>query len=70
MERLRPIHVIEYELRRQGIFMLVDFDRRRLWFYGTKGYADINRMMESLKGRGQEMVKYLTARAVQRGETT
>ena len=67
---MTPIHVIEYQLRCRGVFLLVDFDRRRLWFYGyKKNHTDINQMMEQVKGRQAEMVKFLTARAVQRGET-
>ena len=70
MERLKPIHVMEYELRQHGVFLLVDFDRRRLWFYGyKKNHATINQMMEQVKGRQAEMVKFLTARASARGET-
>lgn len=70
MERLTPIHVMEYQFRRQGVFLLVDFDRRRLWFYGHKrNNEDINRLMDSLKGRVTEMVKFLTARASAKGET-
>lgn len=63
---------MEYQFRRQGVFLLVDFDRRRLWFFGyKKNHVAINQLMESLKGRQEEMVKFLTARArVQRGETT
>lgn len=70
MERLIPIHVMEYKFRRQGVFLLVDFDGRKLWFYGYKRSSeDINRLMESLKGRVTEMVKFLTARARAKGET-
>jgi len=70
MERMKPIHVMEYELRQLGVFLLVDFDRRRLWFFGfKKNHATINQMMEQMKGRQAEMVKFLTARALQRGET-
>ena len=64
MERLTPIHVMEYQFRRQGVFLLVDFDRRRLWFFGyKKNHTAINQLMESLKGRQEEMVKFLTARS-------
>jgi hypothetical protein len=70
VERVTPIHVLEYQLRRQGVFLLVDFDRRRLWFFGYKNSnAEISRLMESMKGRATEMVKFLTARACARGET-
>ena len=69
VERLTPIHVMEYRFRRLGVFLLVDFDKRRLWFYGYKrSHEDINRLMESLKGRVTEMVNFLTARASARGE--
>jgi len=62
---------MEYRLRRQGLFLLVDFDGRRLWFYGYKhSNDDINLAMESVKGRAIEMVKFLTARARAKGETT
>jgi hypothetical protein len=71
VERLKPIHVLEYDMRRLGVFLLVDFDRRRLWFFGYKKNHDaINRMMEQVKGRQIEMVKFLTARASAKGETT
>jgi hypothetical protein len=71
MERVEPIHVMEYKFRRQGVFLLVDFAGRRLWFFGYKNsHEEINRLMESLKGRVPEMVKFLTARARARGETT
>lgn len=64
MERVRPIHVMEYEFRRQGVFLLVDVSGKKLWFYGYKrDYAAINKMMESLKGRCDEMVNFLIARA-------
>ena len=64
MEWVRPIHVVEYEFRRQGVFLLVDFDGRKLWFFGFKpDTVLIKQMMASLKGRSEEMVKFLTARA-------
>jgi hypothetical protein len=69
MERLEPIHVMEYRLRRQGVFLLVDFDGKKLWFFGyKKDHAAIKQMMENLKGRHKEMVNFLTARASARGE--
>jgi hypothetical protein len=71
VERLTPIHVLEYKFRQQGVFLLVDVGGKKLWFhrYG-KDHAVIHQMMELLKGRTDEMVKFLTARArVPRGET-
>lgn len=55
---------MEYEFRRQGIFLLVDVSSRKLWFYGyKKDHSVIKQMMESLKGRSDEMVDFLIARA-------
>jgi hypothetical protein len=71
MERVEPIHVVEYRFRRQGVFLLVDVKGRKLWFYGYKrDQGAIRQMMESLKGRSDEMIKFLIARASVRGETT
>jgi hypothetical protein len=69
VEWVIPIHVLEYRFRRQGAFLLVDVDGKKLWFlrYG-KDHVAIRQMMESMKGRTDEMVKYLTARARARGE--
>jgi hypothetical protein len=70
MEWVKPIGMVELDFRRQGVFLLVDFDGRRLWFFGFKrSHEDINRMMDSLKPRVTEMVKFLTARARAKGET-
>lgn len=70
MERVEPIHVMEYRFRRQGVFMLVDPSRRKLWFYGYKKEHNAMRsMMVELKGRTEEMVNFLIARASVRGET-
>jgi hypothetical protein len=71
MEWVKPIGMVEKDLRYLGIFLLVDFNGRRLWFFGhKKDCAEINRAMGSLKGRCEEMVKYLTARAARvEGET-
>ena len=50
--------------------MLVDVDGRRLKFFGyKKDHTEINQMMDSMKGRSAEMVKFLLARASVRGET-
>jgi hypothetical protein len=70
---VKPIDQVDADIRRVGIFMLVDVDGKKLRFFGfKKDYTDINRAMDSLKGRSQEMVKYLievaSARS-QRGET-
>jgi hypothetical protein len=71
MEWVKPIGMVERDLRYIGIFLLVDFSGKRLWFFGhKKNSVDINRAMESVKGRCDEMVKYLTARATRaEGET-
>jgi len=69
MEWVKPIDQVNFDARRQGVFMLVDFDGRRLRFYGCS-QAAINRAKDATKGRGQEMVKFLLARASIRGETT
>jgi hypothetical protein len=59
---------MEYRFRRQGVFLLVDFDGRKLWFFGYKhSNVDISRLMDSLKGRVEEMVNLLTARARAKG---
>jgi hypothetical protein len=68
VEGERPIHVVEYELRKQGVFLLVDFDGRKLWFFGYKrDQAALRQMMESLKNRRDEMVKFLIKRANAKG---
>jgi hypothetical protein len=70
MERLEPIHTVEYKLRRQGVFLLVDFSGRKLWFFGFKHDQNaLKQMMADLTPRRDEMIKYLTARASVRGET-
>ena len=68
MERVTPIHVLEYEFRRKGVFVLVGARRRELWFYGYKP-TEIKQMIDSIRGRSEEMVKFLIARASVRGET-
>jgi hypothetical protein len=70
VEGVTPIHVVEYELRRKGVFLLVDMDGRKLWFYGyKKDQGALRQTMESLKNRRDEMVKFLIKRASVRGET-
>jgi hypothetical protein len=64
MERLAPIHVLEYRFRRKGVFLLVDPSNRKIWFYGYKPDKDaIRKMMAEMKGRTEEMVKFLIERA-------
>jgi len=59
---------MEYEFRKQGVFLLVDVSGRKLWFFGCKkDNTCINRMMESLKGRTDEMINFLIARARAKG---
>jgi hypothetical protein len=71
MEPVTPIHVLEYGVRRKGVFLLVDIDGRKLRFYGfKKSQAALNQIKDSLAGRVTEMVKFLTARARAKGETT
>jgi hypothetical protein len=65
-----PIDQVEFGFRRQGVFLLVDVGGKKLRFYGfKKNHADLNRMIDSMKGRCDEMVNFLIAR-VKRGETT
>jgi len=71
VEWVKPIDEVEASLRRQGIFLLVDADGRKLRFYGySRNNEAVNRAVDSLKGRQGEMVKFLTARARAKGETT
>lgn len=57
-------------MRLQGVFLLVDMSGRKLWFFGyKKDQTILKQMMESLKGRRDEMIKFLLARASVRGET-
>jgi hypothetical protein len=63
MEWVKPIDQVEAELRQQGMFLLADADGKRLWFYGYKSQPTLNRVMDSLRNRRVEMVKFLTARA-------
>lgn len=68
---MKPIDEVARDLRRQGMFLLVDARSRRIVFYGYKrDTVQINQMIESLKGRSDEMVKYLIAQARAEGETT
>ena len=44
--------------------MLVDMTGKRLWFFQhSKNEVGIKRAMDSLKGRSEEMVKFLLERA-------
>ena len=72
MERVKPIAEVEADFRSRGVFLLVDPFTRKLRFYGyKKDCAEINRMMDSMKGRSKEMGRFLTARAQRvEGETT
>lgn len=71
MERLTPIDKVEEEIRRKGVFMLADVRSRKLWFYHfANDSVTLNRTIESLKGRSEEMVTFLIARARARGEIT
>lgn len=59
-----PIDQLEREVRSRGVFMLVDLSDRKLRFFGFKrAQADINRATDIVKGRSDEMTKYLIARA-------
>ena len=63
---------MEYRFRRQGVFLLVDVDGKRLWFFGyKKDHTTIKQMMEKLKGRQTDMINFLLARArAKRGENS
>lgn len=64
MEWVKPIDQVDADIRREGVFMLVDVDGKKLRFFGFKrDCVTINRLMESLKGRQDEMVQYLIAQA-------
>lgn len=65
---MKPIGMMELDFRRQGVFLLVDVSSRKLWFFGYN-QSLINKMMDSLKGRCDEMVNFLIARARAEGET-
>jgi hypothetical protein len=70
VEWVKPIGELEADFRRQGVFMLADFNAKRLRFYGYDSVVT-NRLVDAVRGRTQEMVDFLVARLrVQRGETT
>jgi hypothetical protein len=70
VEWVKPIGEVEREFRRRGAFMLVDARCRKLWFFHySKSAVTVNQMMDSLKGRSDEMVNFLIARASAKGET-
>jgi hypothetical protein len=71
MERLVPIDEVEADFRRNGVFLLVDVLKKRIVFYGYKrDTVQLNKMIESLRGRREEMVNFLIARVRAEGETT
>jgi hypothetical protein len=64
VEWVKPIDQVDADIRREGVFMLVDVDGKKLQFFGFKrDCVTLNRLMESLKGRQDEMVQYLIAQA-------
>lgn len=68
VEWVKPIGMLELDIRRQGVFLLVDVSGRKLWFFGYKrDQSCINKMMDSMKGRCDEMVNFLIARARAKG---
>ena len=68
---MKPIDEVEADLRRKGIFMLVDMNGKVLRFYGfNRDNSAVNRAVDSLRGRQIEMTKFLTARARAKGEIT
>ena len=70
MEWIKPIDQVEEDFRRKGIVMLADVRSRKLWFFAyKKDNVVINQAMASMKGRSEEMVKFLIARANYMGET-
>ncbi len=51
--------------------MLVNVHDKKLMFFGyKKNTVDINKMIDSLRGRSHEMTNFLIARAKGKGETT
>jgi hypothetical protein len=71
VEWVKPIDEVAREFRRQGVFLLVDAHSKRIVFYGYKrDTAEINRMIDSLKGRSNEMSTFLISTLRTEGETT
>jgi hypothetical protein len=71
VEWVKPIDEVEAEFRRRGVFMLVNIHDKKLMFFGyKKNSVDINKMIDSLRGRSHEMTNFLIARAKGKGETT
>ncbi len=67
---MKPIDEVARDFRRQGIFLLVDVRSRRICFYGYKqDTTEINRMIDSLKGRSKEMQDFLINTLRTEGET-
>ena len=59
---VEPIDQVLLNFNRKGVFLLIDARNRRLAFFGyKKDNAEINQMIDSLKGRSDEMTKYLIA---------
>jgi hypothetical protein len=69
VERLKNIGYIEWEFRRNGIFLLVDTDGK-LKVYGRHQSDACKPLLESIRTRVGEMSNFLIARARARGETT
>ncbi len=64
VERVKPIDELEADFRKRGAFLLVDVKSRKLWFYHySNDLASVNQMIDSLKGRSQEMGNFLIERA-------
>lgn len=64
MEWVKPIDEVEADFRRRGAFLLVDASKRKLWFFHySKNTTIVRQMMDSLKGRSDEMVNFLIARS-------
>jgi hypothetical protein len=71
VEWVKPIDEVARDFRRQGVFLLVDARSKRIMFYGYKpDTAQMNRMIDSLKGRSNEMVTFLISTLRTEGETT
>jgi hypothetical protein len=61
VERLIPIAGIDYEFRRHGQTLFIDTDGRlKMWGRPTKRTG----LIELLSGRGEEMKRFLIARAL------